>query len=227
MTAVAAKGFMPLRIDPSKIVDDAEVRSSLPLETFHYLVNKCAHLRLDQEIANGSADHARILIAKLFEIARYEVRLMSGQLRTKTDQGVEIYGHKPVVAAAQKFLRDPTASLSITVQSGEIDADDKNIFLKSIVEDQSRKGKVIVYIPARGELEAEDTPHYMVADREAYRLETFVDDRSTPTMVGVANFGDPGTAVDLIDLYDETVAYLERPETTTVKRIYLAGEVIK
>lgn len=224
MTSAAVKDAPPMRA--SDHADASSVRASLSIDTFQYLVDKCAKLRLNQEIANGSAEHARVLIAKLFEIARSDVRLVSGHLRVETAKGVEIYGHKPVIDAAKKFLRDPNAHLSITVQGSEVDRGDDNIFLKSVVEDPSRNGKITVYVPAFGELKKDDTPHYMVADREAYRFETGVDASPTQTsIVAIANFGDPRTAEDLSDLYSETIEYLDEPNRQTIRRTFEPGEM--
>ncbi|MGQ0741895.1 MAG: hypothetical protein ACT4OG_06325 [Alphaproteobacteria bacterium] len=185
------------------------------LDSYHELVNTCARLRLNFQIANGSAVHARILISKLFEIARREVLLISGTVREASDEqnGVEIYPHPPVIEQAQRFLRLPNTSLSILVQTGTIDRGQENRFLNAIINDEARVGIVKILQPKKGSLSTDETPHFMVSDRAAYRFETGRD--ATPTNTGisaVANFGDTKGAKGLGELFDEFGSLLETPE---------------
>jgi hypothetical protein len=185
------------------------VLGSLPVETYRLLVDQCAMHRFNYPIANGSPIHARILIAKLFEIAESEVVIVSGCLTHKSETGHDVYGHEPVVNAAKKFLSDPNAQLSIILQQGEMQDGDDNRFFHSVVNDPKRCGILTITTPPKGTLGTE-IPHFMIADRASYRLETGSEaiNKKTDTMTAVANFGDQVTAADLRGYFDEVIDFI-------------------
>jgi hypothetical protein len=182
---------------------------TIPIGIYKSLVDQCARHRFNYLIANGSAIHARILIAKLFEIAEREVVIVSGALTDKTQAGADVYGHQPVIQAAQAFLQDPNAHLSIVLQEGEMHGGNENRFFRSIVDGDGRCGIVTVIIPKKGVLGVE-VPHFMIADKSSYRLETGLEamDKGADRLTAVANFGDQVTATDLRAYFDEVMDFI-------------------
>jgi hypothetical protein len=182
---------------------------TIPLAIYQALVDRCARERLNLDIANGSALHARILIDKLFEIARTSVCLVSGSIRESSNRGVEIYAHQKVIDSAKRFLTLPGSRLDVVVQSGIIDRETENRFLRSITSDPSRCGTVALYIPHVGVLAEDNTSHFMVADRSAYRFETGKDaNPDNEKITAVANFGDVSTARTLGNIFDDILSLL-------------------
>lgn len=181
-----------------------------PLDTDRYkeLVDRCARERLDYLIPNGSPQHARLLIAKLFETARKTALVISGKLTDRTTAGEDIYGHPEVITHALHFLRRPGTSLKIVVD-GRIDRETQNRLLQTLVQDSARRGVIQIYY-ASGALAEAQTAHFMVTDALAYRYEPFAD--TAPDQRGikaVANFGDEVTAKLLTTLYNQISSYLQ------------------
>lgn len=184
------------------------------LQTYKQLVDRCALERLNYAIANGSPFHARVLIAKLFEIAEKQVSIVTGSLRDITSGGIEVYGHEPVVEEAKKFLTDPGTCLTVIVQTGELHRGEENSFLHQVCRDRNRNGTLKLLIPPKGALD-QSIPHFMVADGFSYRLETGqdaavetvgVDDEDGAPhdhMRAVANFGDGEMGRGLKAYFDE------------------------
>lgn len=181
------------------------------LRDYAELVDKCANERLDFPIANGSAEHARILIAKLFEIASQRVTIVSGTLRQFSPlQQVEIYSYGPVIEHARNFLRRKNSKLEIVVQSGELDGGKNNKLIRELADDDKRVGEIAVYLPKAGLLGV-DIAHFMVSDNSAFRMETGAD--ANPKHRGIAaiaNFGDSRTAVALDRYFGTLKRYLDR-----------------
>jgi hypothetical protein len=179
------------------------------LDRYIELVNRCARDRLNHPIANGSPVHARILIAKLFETAQSDIRLVSGTLRQSNRDGVEIYAYKPVIDQAIRFLRQPGSKLSITIQTGDLNDGENNVFLRSVSDDKDRQGDIAVSIPKPGVL-GDEVPHFMEADAATYRLETGADAKpSNQSIAAIANFGDVKTAKSLADYYADISEFLK------------------
>jgi hypothetical protein len=180
------------------------------LDTYVSLVNRCAESRLNQEISNSSPFHARVLIGKLFEIARKKVKIISGSLVDKTPEEIDVYGYANVIEQAQKFLRDPSSCLSVVIQSGSIDAGIKNRFLHGIITDPNRNGLVELFVAAPSALDV-NIPHFMVADQAAYRFEPGAGAQpDNQTTTAVANFGDAGGAIELDSYFGNIVDYLQK-----------------
>src|SRR4051812_44309174 len=99
---------------------EAERARQLAMSSYIALVNRCADGRLNQEISNGSPFHARVLISKLFEVARKRVQIVSGSLTDTTPDGVQVYGFPEIINQARRFLREPSSHLSIVVQRGQV-----------------------------------------------------------------------------------------------------------
>jgi hypothetical protein len=216
--------FSDQAIKPAAAHADSRIGNlpSISLETYRDLVDRCANEGLDYVIANGSAFHARILISKLFEVARREVFLVTGQLTVVNPEGVHIYGYPEVIEKAKGFLKDPISDLQIVVQTGRLDGGSQNEFLKAIINDEQRNGRVTLVIPETGTL-GSLVPHFMVSDGSAYRLETGKDaqNRRDPhAITATANFGDAATAAKLKKYFVSLKTWLgDRPA-----KIYSYGE---
>ena len=193
---------------------------SISLGEYQKLVDFCATHRLNQPISNGSALHARILIEKLFEIAKGHVQLVSGSLTEVTSAGVDVYSYSPVIERAKSFLSTPGATLSIIVQSGSISSGDENKFLSELRNDPARMGSIDVIVP-KPKLLGQSAPHFMVADGAAYRLETGSDALpQSESTAAVANFGDIKSASALVGLFNGLLSFLSVGDNTTSRVTY-------
>lgn len=163
---------------------------------------------------------AQILIAKLFEIAKHEVVIVSGHLTDENSDGVEVYGHAPVITAAKKFLQDSAAKLSIILQDAELDRGNENRLLRNLAEDPARKGKVRVVFPTAKAV-GESTPHFMVSDRYAYRFEQNPVPKKTEA---IANFGDPKNGKTLAAYFDVLLDDLQKSKMVVCDRLLSVNE---
>lgn len=210
----------PVESPPRKMRTQESV--IVPLRVYQELVDRCARDRLDLPIANGSAFHARILIAKLFEIAKEEVQIVSGKLTDTSAKGVDVYGHQPVIDQAKRFLSSPGTVLSIVLQDGRIDQGNDNRFLKQLMTDPARNGTIQVYAPPADIVDSA-TPHFMVADGGAYRLETAKDaDPKEEAIKAIANFGDLLSGRELAALFTDVQSILEEEEPGVVPTFVIA-----
>jgi hypothetical protein len=203
-----------------------EERVIVPLPVYQQLVDRCARERLNLAIANGSAFHARILISKLFEIAKEKVEIVSGRLTDVNPKGIDVYGFESVIAAARKFLTAPSTVLTIIVQHGSVHRGNENRFLKQVVDDPNRNGTVHLCIPKIGLLD-ESVPHFMVSDRGAYRVETGKDAKpSEEAIKAIANFGDAKTGEELAKLFADLQSYLADNDSSSVIHTYKPGHAL-
>ena len=195
----------------------------VPLAVYQQLVDRCARERLNLQISNGSAFHARILITKLFEIAQEEVQIVSGRLTDTSRKGIDVYGYETVIAAAKKFLANPGTVLSILVQMGSIDRGQQNRLLNALITDPKRNGSLQIFIP-KSNIFDESLPHFMVADRSGYRLETGKDASPEEEAIkAIANFGDPKSGKALSALFDELNSVLEEMKESCEMHVYEPG----
>ena len=180
------------------------------IEEYIALVERCAREKLNYAIANGNAVHARILIAKLFEVAQRRVQIISGTLcQVRSEDGIAIYAHDPVVERACGFLRRPNSTLDIVLQRGRLDQESKNRFLVELSADDQRAGQINLYVPHE-DLLGDDVAHMMVSDGTAYRMETGQDAKPANSgIVAFANFGDFKLSKSLMGYFDKLVDYLK------------------
>jgi hypothetical protein len=197
-------------------------QEDLPARQYQYLVDRCARERLNYVIANGSPIRARLLIEKLFKIARSDVVIVSGSLRDRTWDGIDVYGYGPIIEAAKTFLSYTNSTLRIIVQKGYVDLGvDENRFLDSL--QSSLRGQLILLVPKPGTL-PDSVPHFMVTDASSYRIETGPTkagpDFDSPGMRqnAAANFGDAHLAATLRNYFKDLEAYVSRlPDTHTTR----------
>ncbi len=179
------------------------------LKNYRRLVDQCAAERLDFEIANGSAKHARILIGKLFEIATREVLIISGSLQLISDDGVPIYSDADIIQHCKGVLRATGTTMKIILQSGDIDHGKENTFLKEVIGGANRKG-VVSIVSLGPEMRDSSIPHMMITDGEAYRFETSTDAvQDHHSIKAVANFGAPRVADRLHAYFEELFATVQ------------------
>jgi hypothetical protein len=181
----------------------AREAATMDIERYKLLVDRCARERLDYIISNGSPMHARVLIAKLFDTARQSASIVSGQLIDATSDGAEVYGYNEVIASAFQFLRRAGTKLQIILEQ-PIHLQLENRFLKAVVDDVDRKGSVVIY-PATAAVNITRTPHLMVTDALAYRLE--LDNKDVQAF---ANFGDNAGAASVINLFNSLEGYVQQ-----------------
>jgi len=192
------------------------IETSVPLDVYSKLVDECAQNRIYQKFANSCPYHARYVIEKLFEIAHRELFLVTGALTLRSQSGVDIYAHPPVIEKALSYLDDPNVVLPIVIQTGTVDGGDDNVFLRQVIDAPRRNGTVELYIPVPGLL-TEKVHHFMMADDIAYRLESKNEPRDRDEPIGaIANFGDAAEATRLHAVFD---AIKKRMEPTTSRKI--------
>ncbi|GEM_PF-1724538 len=175
--------------------------SEIDIRTYTELVASCARDRLNYPIPNGDPTHARILITKLFETARQDVRLLSGMLTDRTTPGIDIYGHPDLIDNAKRFLRRPNSTLRIIIEK-PIHLHMENRFLTGVVTDNARVGDIFLYFGQRL-VDQLRIPHFLATDALAYRFE--LDDEKVKA---VANFGDFRTAKRLFEVFDRLATFI-------------------
>jgi len=199
------------------------IETTVPLDVFERFVNECARLRLDQPIANSCPFHARLIIAKLFELAKREICLVSEALTACTESGVELYAYRPIIENMNRFLRDPNAVLSIIIQSGHIEGKESNEFLREVINATTRNGTVLVHLPEPGVL-SDRVHHFIVVDEAMIRSESSDAPRDRDEPIGaLANFGNLKDASDLKALYTELLKYLDKNAPRVRKFKYPRG----
>lgn len=195
---------------------DSDKMNTISIDTYRELVNRCADQRLNYPIANGSALHARILISKLFEIAKKNVCLITGTLRVKDSNNIDIYGYKDVLTTAKRFLSRSDSFLTIIVETGELHQGEENVFLNELKNDDDKQGTIRVIKPNPSVLDF-PVAHMMVADASVYRVETSADAKNEhEAITAIANFGDQSVANDLQEYFGGLVNFLCSDSKSTV-----------
>lgn len=185
--------------------------TTVPLDVFEQFVNECARLHLDQPIANSCPYHARYVIAKLFELARKEVCLVSDGLLHEDHNHVELYTYPPIMENADRFLsRDPNAVFSIIVRANGIERGEQNEFLSKLINSKTRVGTVELYVPQVDLLDSH-VHHFIVVDNLLIRSESSKAPKDKDEPIGaLANFGNAKDAQDLRLLFSQLLSYLKQ-----------------
>jgi hypothetical protein len=149
---------------------------------------KEARLRgADDVIYNTSVAHAAILVEELFNSASERVGILCRNLNG------EAYALPEVIAAAQKFLDHPKATLTLLI---ETEIDQHHAFLREVAHDPRYRNQVTLRSPV--DLPAGAGFNFMVADRRGYRYE---EDANVPN--AIACFNAPDVAGPMDDLIEK------------------------
>lgn len=214
---------MPQETD-IQLITDLNTLANPDLGKYAELVQHCAINRLDYQISNGSAAHARILIEQLFRFSKEEVQIVSGSLREiSRKENIELYSYPPLIEQAKRFLHRQLSKLTIVIANGQLSGNDDNALLDALNNDKDRKGAVKVLIPEPNLLESVKVPHFMVSDQSAFRFETARDaDPDAGSVKAIANFGTPHEAKTLSNYFEKLVSRLESSPTRVRQLVFAA-----
>lgn len=162
--------------------------------------------REDKLISNGRPEHAAYLIKLLIANAKTKVRLVSGGLPEKYEDGTAVFGNRYIVAAVMGFLSRPATALHILVHGDLKDVDDASEHslvwaAESLKERDQLQGTLKIqnlsdyWVKAMRERNI--LWHWMTMDESAYRLE-----RDVTKPAAIANFGEPTYASALAGIFD-------------------------
>ncbi len=163
----------------------------IELESYAEIVRRCAENEENIVIPNSDIGHAAYLIETLFDRAKSEVCVFTGELY------FGVFGVQGVKEKAIKFLQqNESCQLKIAYQS-DVPKDSilNGDFLRSVLADKARKGRVTVW--AAKTVFPSDGFHFTVTDQKAFRFET-----DHKTRHAIANFGDINTAKRLADVFN-------------------------
>ena len=172
-------------------------------------IDKALREGRDLNISNGKTEHAVFLIQRFLANASSVIRLLSGCLRQKSREGVDIYSNPHVLDAAKRALGSGVKV--VVVLQAEMDAEDgqavKHPLVRSALELQrggGLTGALAVFRATDRSMdwlrEAELQYHWMTMDDRAYRLETEIEKAKA-----LVNFGKPKTVASLNAVFDRTL----------------------
>ena len=154
------------------------------MDGYRRKVKEAALKRSGEPIYNGSLDHASVLASALFEHAREEVCVLSGELNA------HVYGTDDVLERARLFLSTRGRKIRVLVENPDaIDPKDHPFVHEFGGNDdvEFRQLSSAVNVPF----------HFIVMDGDSYRFEK---DKSAPT--AVAAFGDTAGGENLSRMFD-------------------------
>lgn len=162
---------------------------------YRRLIQRLASSQLNQRIPNGMPAHAAILFESMFEIAKEDVRIFTGELSAKA------YGQPELAKAARDFVVGHRhACLRILFQKPQEVA---WIMRQPLVESLLEKGR----LPENFQMRFAKGPysnsvkHFAVMDQRGYRFETDHDNCKA-----FANFNEPEVATKLAESFDVAFA---------------------
>jgi hypothetical protein len=171
------------------------------MSEYRKIASKYAENSTNQRIPNGKKDHAAILIELLFDHAKRDVRIFSGDLCT------EVFGCHEVQNATERFLNNPGASLKILIQKEHDESWLENHsygkFLKEKASDFS--GSVSVR-QAVGNY-SDNINHFATKDDSSFRYETDHNESRA-----IANFNEPETTTGLNKVFDQAFSFAKPKE---------------
>ncbi len=171
------------------------------------IIDQACEEKRDALLSNGQPGHAAYIIYKFLTNAQEEVQLFSGRLRCSLE-GVAVYGNPRIIEAAITFLQQPGRTLSVLLEE-EIDVtpggDACDHPLVQAVQEAKAQGQIQgvlrVYQGLKDFIdmlkESNFNYHWMVMDKQAYRLEN-----DTQKATAFVNFGDTQRAARLSHLFD-------------------------
>ena len=154
------------------------------MEEYTKRVERVARERKGEPVANGSIEHARIVIEHLFLNAKNTVSIFSGKLNP------EVYGVDSVVKASETFLKGSDRKLEIILEHGDISEDSQHLLSKWSGFSQFKK-KVL-----SPELCEKVGYHLIVVDDDCYRFE-----HDKTKSAAVAAWGDKDGARHLSNIF--------------------------
>jgi len=177
---------------------------SLDLIGYRQLIERMAKNRVSQRIPNDVPEHARVLLETLFNFAKSDVRIYTGQLWDN------VYGSAGLVEAARQFI-DRGGRLRVLVQKpmNEHDAAEHPL-LKRL--GTCTRGTVEVRC-ATGIYATDKAKHFAVSDTTGYRFEH--DHSQTKA---VANFNEPSVAIELATAFDQAFLRFSLPPVFVSER---------
>ncbi|KJR43368.1 hypothetical protein MCHI_000733 [Candidatus Magnetoovum chiemensis] len=166
-------------------------------DAFMLIADKYAENETDQILKNRDAGHARYLQERLFNKAKEEMLILTGEVSD------EVYTHEYLIEAAIEFIKkDSSKKLNIIYQN---DIDKENLLKKRFFSEIKKRADKEKLEDKLKIWEAKHTKdivpfHFSVSDRKFFRLETDIEQRRA-----IANFGDKETAKKLAEIFDGIV----------------------
>lgn len=149
-------------------------------------VERLAQERSGEPIANGSVDHAAIIIENMFKSAKQQVSILSGNLNARA------YGRDEVLEEATLFLAHGAHKARILLE----DVDETMLKDHPFIERLGHNENVeIRRVPAT--VRNSYNYHFLVMDDDSYRFEPKKDE---PAAVGV--FGNRDGAAHLSGIFN-------------------------
>ena len=171
------------------------------------IIDQACKEKRDALLSNGQPGHAAYIIYKFLTNAQEDVRLFSGRLRCSLE-GVSVYSNSHIIQAAVTFLQKPEGTLSVLLEE-EIDVAQggqvcDHPLIRTVQEAKAQgkiQGVLKVYQGLKDFIdmlkESNFNYHWMVMDKQAYRLEN-----DTEKATAFVNFGDTERAKRLSHLFD-------------------------
>ncbi len=141
--------------------------------------------RTGETIANGSFDHAAIIIQQMFKSAEHQVSILTGNLNAR------VYGRAEVVEEAKLFLAQGDHSARFLLES-----EDSLLFRDHPLFERLRHNENLEARIVPEEMRNQYKYHFLVMDDDSYRFEPTKDG---PT--AVAAFGDKDTVRNLAEIF--------------------------
>ena len=174
-------------------------KGSMSLTEYRHHVCDLAIRRDSQPVFNANADHASIVIERLFSSAERSIDILTGTLRPR------VYGRDPVIKEAQLFmLTSPDSRIRIILEEDSSDIRMRHPLLVALGEFKN----VAVKFADQG-VRSRYGFHFMVTDNDNYRFES---DKERPA--AIASFGHTEGSKNLRDAYSvlwEQCTELSRP----------------
>jgi hypothetical protein len=168
---------------------DEELAVTTDTRAYRRLIRDLARMRLNARVSNGFPEHAAILFEAMFRHAKDEVRIFTGSLSTN------VYGQKPLVRAAERFLQRPGTSLKVLFEEpADCDALQEHPLLVALNDEAAG---ALELRQAVGSYAVKGAKHFAVMDDCGFRFEHDHD-----ATQAIANFNEPDVARKLLGAFD-------------------------
>lgn len=155
------------------------------LDEYRKRVAELARTRTGEPIANGSFEHAAIIIEQMFKSANKHISILSGNLNPR------VYGRDQVVDEAKLFLAQSNHTAKILLESDDQLLVNDHPFFECLKNNHNLEVRIV---PTN--LRDKYKYHFLVMDGDSYRFEPEKDE---PT--AVAAFGDKETSERMTDIF--------------------------